>query len=209
MTEGNGPRELELKAVVPDPAALAARLAQAGARCTFRGMMRDRRFDRPDGSLVARDEVLRVRTFEPAGVGAAYAELTWKGPTKQAGGYKEREELQFGVGDAATAGEALGRLGFVLSDAIDRCVEYLDVAGAVVRVEWYPRMDVLVEVEGEPGTIERAVAATGLPRDQFTADRLLDFAGRYRERTGKEPVLRIDMLGPNEAPGFPEWAVHQ
>lgn len=207
MSGGEGARELEIKAVVPDAAALAARLAQAGARCTFRGVLRDRRYDLPGGSLLARDEVLRVRTFEPRGAGIAHAELTWKGPTRRTGAYKEREELQFGVSDAATAGEVLGRLGFALSDAIDRCVEYHEVAGAVVRIEWYPRMDVLAEVEGESGAIERAVAATGIPRGEFNADRLLDFAARYRERTGKEPGLRLDQVGSNEAPGFPKWAV--
>ena len=201
--------ELELKAVVQDAAALGSRLAKAGARCTFRGVMRDRRYDLPDGALLARDEVLRVRTFEPHGAGVAHAELTWKGPTRRSGGYKEREELQFGVADAATAGEVLGRLGFALSDAIDRCVEYHEVAGAVVRIEWYPRMDVLAEVEGEPGMIERAVAVTGIPRAEFNADRLLDFAGRFAQRTGKEPVLRLDQLGPREAPGFPAWAEHK
>ncbi|MGA2384336.1 MAG: CYTH domain-containing protein [Gemmatimonadales bacterium] len=204
-----GARELELKAVVGDAAALAARLAGAGTTCTFRGVMRDRRYDLPDRSLMARDEVLRVRTFEPAGLGTARAELTWKGPTQRTDGYKEREELQFDVGDAAAAGEVIARLGFEVSDAIDRCVAYHEVAGAVVRIEWYPRMDVLVEVEGAPEKIERAVAATGLARTDFTADRLLDFAARYEQRTGTAAVLRLDMLGPNEAPGFPEWAAHK
>jgi hypothetical protein len=153
-----------------------------------------------------------VRTFEPAGggggggAGGGHAELTWKGPTRRTDGYKEREELQFGVGDAAAAAAVLARLGFAVSDAIDRCVEYYEIGNAAVRLEWYPRMDVLVEVEGAPADIETAVAATGLPRDQFNADRLLDFAGRYRQRTGKEPVLRLDMLGANEMPGFPQWA---
>jgi adenylate cyclase class IV len=231
--EAPGARELELKAVVPDAAALRARLESAGATCTFRGRMRDRRYDRPGRSLFARDEVLRVRTFEPAAdsretpgdvrpaqakhattredssgapVGAAHAELTWKGPTKQTGGYKEREELQLDVGDADALGNVLARLGFEVSDAIDRWVEYHELAGAAVRIEWYPRMDVLVEVEGTPDAIERAVAATGIPRADFNADRLLDFAARYRERTGTEPVLRRDGLGPNEAPGWPKWA---
>jgi len=201
-----GTRELELKAVVPDPAALAARLAAAGAALTFRGVMRDRRYDRPDGSLVARDEVLRVRAFEPRGAGAAHAELTFKGPTQRTNGYKEREELQFGVEDAAAAGAALERLGYAVSDVIDRAVEYHEVAGAAVRIEWYPRMDVLVEVEGAPEEIERAALVTGIPRGDFTAERLLDFAARYRERTGREPVLRLDLLAPGERPGWPQWA---
>ena len=198
--------ELELKAVVSDAAALIARLEAAGARRIFRGVMRDRRYDVPDGALVARDEVLRVRTFEPAGEGAARAELTWKGPTRLSDGYKEREELQFDVGDGAAAGEILGRLGFEECDAIDRCVEYHEVAGAAVRLEWYPRMDVLVEVEGSPENIERAVAASGIPRSAFNADRLLDFAGRYERRTGRPAVLRLSRLGADEKPAWPKWA---
>ena len=206
---GAGARELELKAVVPDASGLAARLAAAGATRTFRGVMRDRRYDRPDRSLLARDEVVRVRAFEPAGFGEARAELTWKGPTKQTDGYKEREELQFGVDDAAAAGAALGHLGFEVSDAIDRAVEYYELAGAAVRIEWYPRMDVLVEVEGTPEEIERAARASGIPRGDFTADRLLDFAGRFRGRTGTDAVLRLDGLGANERPGWPQWAVRR
>lgn len=200
-----GARELELKAVVEDPAALAARLEARGAGLLFRGLMHDRRFDTPDGALLARDEVLRVRTFEPAGAGSAHQELTWKGPTGRSNGYKEREELQLDVANAAMPSQVLARLGYEISDAVDRWVVYYDVDGAVVRIEWYPRMDVLVEVEGTPEEIERAVAATGIPRGDFTADRLLDFAGRFGRRTGREPVLRIDMLGPNEKPGWPEW----
>ena len=54
--------ELELKAVVPDPEALRARLRRGGAIPGFRGRMTDRRYDRA-GDLAARDEVLRIRTY--------------------------------------------------------------------------------------------------------------------------------------------------
>src|SRR2546426_5915111 len=42
---------------------------------------------------------------------------------------------------------------------------------AVLRLEWYPAMDVLLEVEGEPSEIEHAIAATGLARDRFLPER--------------------------------------
>ncbi len=199
-------RELELKAVVGDPASLAARLEKAGAKRTFRGVMRDRRYDLPGRELLSRDQVLRVRSFEPVSGSDARAELTWKGPTRRTNGYKEREELQLDVADAAAVGEIFTRLGYEVSDAIDRCVEYYEAAGAAVRIEWYPRMDVLVEVEGTPADIEKAVVATGIARTEFSADRLLDFAGRYRQRTGMEPVLGLSGLGANERPGWPQWA---
>lgn len=200
--------ELELKAVVDDPAPLLSRLGAAGAARTFRGLMTDRRLDLPGRILLSKDQVLRVRTFAPAGAeaGEARAELTWKGPTRQSGGYKEREELQCDVGDAAATMEVFIRLGYEVSDVIDRCVEFYDLGGAVVRLEWYPRMDVLVEVEGRTADIERAVTATGIGRNRFTADRLLDFAARYQQRTGKSAVLALAALASGERPAWPEWA---
>jgi adenylate cyclase class IV len=62
--------ELELKAVIPDPDALRERLRASGGRERFRARMADRRFDRA-GELVARGEVLRVRSAPSAGSAAS------------------------------------------------------------------------------------------------------------------------------------------
>jgi adenylate cyclase class IV len=203
---GEGGRELEVKAVVDDAEALERRLGAGGAVPGFRGRMSDRRYDFAGGALTARDEVLRVRTFTPAaGSAGRPAEVAWKGPTRRQEGYKSREEHQLEVADAGAVESILSRLGFVPADAVDRCVEFFGLCGAVVRIEWYPRMDVLVEVEGEPGAIELAVRATGLPRAQFRSDRLLDFAERYRTRTGTAPALSLAALGA-EHPAWPPWA---
>ncbi len=202
---GSG-RELEVKAVVDDAAAVERCLGASGATLLFRGLMSDRRYDLAGGALTARDEVLRVRTFTPApGSAGRPAEVAWKGPTGRREGYKEREEHQFEVGDAGVVETILSRLGFTATDAVDRCVEYFRVAGAVARIEWYPRMDVLVEVEGAPDRIEAAVRATGVPRARFSADRLLDFAERYRARTGAAPALSLEAAGA-ERPAWPPWA---
>lgn len=200
-------REIELKAVVDDPATLVSQLGSHGATRAFRGRMSDRRYDLLSRSLEARDEVLRVRTFEPAvGSPGRRAEVAWKGPTRQVRGYKEREELQFTVGEAGPVEAILAHLGFAITDAIDRCVEFYQFSGAVLRLEWYPRMDVLLEVEGPPAAIEEAAAATGVPRASFTADRLLDFAARYQQRTGTVPALNVAALG-GEQPAWPDWAL--
>ena len=200
-------REIELKAVVDDPEHLVAELGLHAATRTFRGRMSDRRYDLPSRALEARDEVLRVRTFEPAeGSPGRLSEVTWKGPTRQVRGYKEREELQFTVGEAGPVETILAHLGLSITDAIDRCVEFYQLGGAVLRLEWYPRMDVLLEVEGSPAAIEEAAAATGMPRTDFTPDRLLDFAARYRSRTGTVPALNIAALD-GAQPAWPEWAL--
>lgn len=187
--------ELELKAVVPDPAALRGRLAAAGARSAFRGLMEDRRYDR-EGALTARDEVLRTRRFlHPDG--RVEAELTWKGPTRRsADGYKLREELSCRVAPGSDSpGRILEALGYTVAQAIDRWVEVFELAGAALRLEWYPRMDVLLEVEGPPQAIESAIRATGLPREGFSAEQLVDFVRRYDASGPRPAVLSVAQLG--------------
>jgi adenylate cyclase class IV len=180
------PDELELKAVIPDPGALRARLLEAGAVERFRGRMSDRRYDRA-GELAARDEVLRVRSYDP-GHGQSEAVLGWKGPTlRSPGGYKRREEIEIEV--AASPHELLTALGYEVVHAIDRDVEMFDLDGAAIRIERYPAMDPLLEVEGTPEAIERAVRATGIHRAAFTPESLPDFVRRYEERTGRRAVL--------------------
>ena len=180
-------REVELKALVPDPAALQAALERAGATRTFAGRLSDRRYDTTRNALLAKDVVLRLRTYEDAT--GTRAVLDWKGPTGYADGYKVREELSTHAGDAAALTAIIERLGYVVVREIDRDIAQYRLHGATVRIEWYPRMDVLVEVEGEPGEIEAAIAASGLPRDAFTADRLPDFIARFESRTGQRAAI--------------------
>jgi hypothetical protein len=56
-------------------------------------------------------------------------------------------------------------------------------------------MDVLVEVEGEPAAIERVVAASGIPRNEFTAEQLVEFVRRFEERTGTAAELAVPSAG--------------
>ena len=187
--------ELELKAIVPDPVALRRHLAAAGARSGFRGLMEDRRYDQ-EGVLTARDEVLRVRRFVHAD-GRVEEELTWKGATRRStNGYKLREELSCRLaGGPDSPGAILEALGYEAIQAIDRWVELFEFGGAVLRLEWYPRMDVLLEVEGTPEAIEQAIRATGLPRADFTAEMLVDFVRRYVARGPRPAVLAVADLG--------------
>lgn len=179
-------RELELKAVVPDPDQLRRRLQEAGAEPRFGGRMTDVRYDRV-GELTVRDEVLRVRTFHHAD-GRAEAVVAWKGQTQRsADGYKLREEVEVPVG--ADPGRLLEALGYRPIHVIERDIETWRLGEATARLERYPRMDVLVEVEGEPAAIEHVVAVSGIPRSAFTAESLTEFVRRYEERTGAPAEL--------------------
>ena len=183
-------QELELKAVVPDPDDLVDRLEKAGATLLFHGTMEDRRYDRGN-ELAARDEVLRTRLLTSAS--SRESVLGWKGPTRiSAQGYKLREELEYPVVNGAPADPLLLALGYTVVFTIDREITVYSLGRATIRVERYPRMDVLVEVEGMPSDIERAITVSGISRDQFMTDSLTEFVTRFEQRTGQRALVARD-----------------
>jgi predicted adenylyl cyclase CyaB len=187
-------REVELKSVVAVPATLIAVLRAAGAELQFAGTLTDRRYDTPDRALASRDHVLRLREYRDGNGGRAM--LDWKGTTGYDNGYKVREEISTDTADGEALATMLERLGYEVTREIDREINQFSLHGAIVRVEEYPRMDVLVEVEGTPECIEAAIAATGLPREGFTSDRLPDFIRRFERRTlSRAAICRRELTG--------------
>ncbi|MGQ0715524.1 MAG: CYTH domain-containing protein [Gemmatimonadaceae bacterium] len=190
-------REVELKAVVDSWEARLANVERSGGRRTFRGRLEDKRFDTVDRQFRIRDEVLRLRVYrDERGV---RAELGWKSPTRYENGYKVRDEIGAASPDGDALGQILERAGFVVTREIDRDIAQYELHGATVRFERYPRMDDLVEVEGQPENIERAIDAIGLPREAFTSERLFDFVRRWEERNG-EPAALCDRELTGERP---------
>jgi len=176
--------ELELKARVDDPDALRRALIAAGADLVYRGAMLDRRFDRKE-RLRSRDEVVRLRVYHPADRSPEWGMFGWKGPVGKRNGYRHREEWESRVDDPRVVLMVLRHLGYKIVLRIDRTVEQYRLGDATLRLEWYPAMDVLLEVEGPPREIERAIAATGLPRESFLPESLPYFTEAYEQRTGR------------------------
>jgi predicted adenylyl cyclase CyaB len=175
-------REVELKAVVDDIAERRRKVENAGGKLSFEGRISDRRYDFPSGDLSSRDEVLRTRTY--TGKSSTKTYLDWKGPTEFRDVYKVREEISTPVDDFAVLDAILHKLGLELVAEIDRKIAQYGLGGATIRFEIYPRMDALVEVEGEPHAIEAAIEAIGIPRGTFSNRRLADFVVDFEQRTG-------------------------
>ena len=193
-TVANAPDEVELKAVVDDPAVARRRVEAAGGRLVFEGRLEDRRYDTAARSLAAVDYVLRLRVYHDAS--GARAALDWKGPTRYEAGYKVREELTTRADSPDALALILARLGYVVTREIDREIAQYDLHGAIVRFEHYPRMDTLVEVEGPPATIEGAIGVLGIERRHFTTERLPDFIARFQSRTGERAaVSKAELAG--------------
>lgn len=179
--------EIELKAVVDDIVLRRSKVERAGGTLEMEGRLEDRRYDTADGELKQRDHVLRVRVFRDGTTQRASFE--WKGPARSRDGYRLREEIGTGASDPSALMAIVERLGFVVTRAIDRHIAQYSLEGATVRFERYPRMDDLVEVEGEPDAIERAVAAIGISRSAYNSESLPEFVERFERRTGSRAAI--------------------
>ena len=187
-------REVELKAVVTNVERARKRLSGAGASIEFEGALEDRRYDTADGALSGRDEVIRVRTYRSAS--GSRTLLDWKGPADTKTGYKVREEISTEIFDAGALTTMLDKLGYVVTREIDRRVIQYEIGGATVRFESYPRMDELVEVEGDSEAIERAIELLGMARGEFSSDTLAAFVARFERRTGvRAAVSERELAG--------------
>ncbi|MDQ6717760.1 MAG: class IV adenylate cyclase [Gemmatimonadota bacterium] len=186
-------REVELKAVVEDAAGKQRLLELAGATLLFEGILQDRRYDTEAGALADKDEVIRVRTY--SGKPASTVQFDWKGPTDTSTGYKVREEISIDVSNGASLATILDKLGFIVVREIDRRIAQYAVDGATVRFEVYPRMDTLVEVEGDPEAIERVIELLRMSRGEFSSEALTAFVARFERRTGVRAATSDRELG--------------
>ena len=59
----------------------------------------------------------------------------------------------------------------------------------MLRVEQYPRMDVLVEIEGSPLEVSARISELGLPAEAWKPWPLDEFVERFERRTGASAVL--------------------
>jgi len=180
-------REVELKCVVDDLARRRDVVEKAGGKLEFSGKLIDARYGDEEGRLLLADHVLRLRVYETDK--GRKGHLDWKGPTQYENGYKIREELSTSVGDPDALAAILENLGYQVIMKIERKIWQYALAGATVRFEEYPTMDTLLEVEGSEEAIENAIGVIGLPRSEYTTDRLTDFVARYEARTGRPACL--------------------
>lgn len=187
-------REVELKAVVDNVDECRKTVESAGATLSFQGKISDRRYDFASADLFSRDEVLRTRTYVSSTSTKTY--LDWKGPTEFRDVYKVRDEINTPIDDVASLDIILRKLGLEVVAEIDREIAQYELGGATIRFEIYPRMDCLVEVEGEPDAIEAAIDAIGIPRGTFSNRRLADFVLDFEHRTGVQAAICDRDLSP-------------
>lgn len=156
--------EIEAKLKVESHAPIRRRLTELGGEHRGRSLEVDTFFDRPDGSLFARDQGLRVRRIQPVDGPGATSTLTFKGATHP-GAFKARQEIELTIGDADVACQMLQSLGFSRVLQFEKRRERWRLAGCVVELDELPMLGCYVEIEGpSEGAVQAAreqLALTG------------------------------------------------
>ena len=168
--------ETEAKLALPDPAALAARLAALGAPRVARFREDNRFFDRPGDPLRVAGSVLRLRTETPWGDagpagptgGPPRHVLCFKGPRDAATaalGVKQREEVEAVVADADDAAALLVALGYARRFRFQKLRERHRLGPCVVEIDRVPGLGPHLEVEGpDADAVEDTLRRLGLAK---------------------------------------------
>lgn len=187
--------ETELRARI-DSKDFHLKLAKARATFVSRHIMRDFLFDDVHGSLSRKKQKLRLRMYDNQ-----RTVVTWKSKRRGASLYKEEYEHEVEIGDFETMMYIFRQLGFRQTFRIDRRVELYRIRDVLIRLEFFPEMDDLVEIEGPRDQLEDVIRALGMRRSDFNNKGQEYFFRAYEERTERKPRLFYRKEGFSQSVG--------
>jgi adenylate cyclase class 2 len=150
-------------------------------------------FDTSRGSLRRKGHLLRVRAAGQQGV------LTYKGAGpagKDAGKYKDREEMEVEVSDPRRLAEILSRLDFVPAFYYEkyRTEYHRGTEKGVATLDETP-VGVYLELEGTPGWIDRNARRLGFAESDYSTASYYGLYVDYCRVHGLQPT-HMTFLGP-------------
>jgi adenylate cyclase class 2 len=221
------PRETEIKLRVRDEKALRRALKHLGARPLSPNHVRVHEqnviFDTPQGGLAKHGQLLRIRTETPQRASAKGSRgrpsrtvLTFKRPPavlsslaqhgEAPGRHKVREEFELEVSNAAVLTsifEGLGMSGWFHYEKYRTtyCLPARSTwaKGLLLELDETP-IGTFVELEGQPGAIDRAAHELGYGKRDFILKNYLALYLEECRREGREPRNMLFATPPDAAP---------
>ena len=187
---GGNRQEIEVKIPVRELSAVREKLRSAGASL-HAGVHEESNilFDDPERRLSGSGRTVRLRRA------AGRAILTYKGAARFQAGAKVREERETEVSNPEEAEAILSGIGLRPRFRYDKRREEWDCDGSVVALDETP-IGFFVEVEGDPASIRRVVAALELDAAESIP---YSYAELYARRRKEDPALPADMVFPEDA----------
>ena len=175
MSGGSGNREIEIKLKLESAEQGRSLLRRAGFHVIRRRVHESNVvLDNAAGSLRQQGVALRLRQA------GRRASLTFKGPAAD-GKYKSRQELETGLMDFAVGKEILEKLGFrsVFRYEKYRTQYQSSNPSGVVMLDETP-IGVFLELEGEPGWIDRTAGLLGFSEEHYITATYAELYSAFR-----------------------------
>ena len=171
-------QEIEVKFLLKDYSALMQKISDLQLPCSQERIHEfNLRYDFPDGSLVAKKQVLRLRKD-------TQARLTFKGPGIMEQDVLTRKEIEVEVSDFDATNRLLEALGYQVIMMYEKFRANYLMDKLVLSVDETP-LGLFIELEGEsPAQVRRAADALGLDWDariNFSYSALLNI---FNQSTG-------------------------
>ncbi|MBI2426266.1 MAG: NUDIX domain-containing protein [Candidatus Kerfeldbacteria bacterium] len=182
--------ETELRARIDNVQEFRDRLKRARAHLVSMHIMRDFLFDTAEKTLTNRKQKLRLRIYDNS-----RTVMSWKEKKHGASQYKEEYEHEVEIGDFETMRRIFEGLGYGLVRRVDRRVEIYHWRHVIIRIEFFPAMDVLAEIEGPKAELEQVIRELGLTRSMFFGKGQEFFFEAYQKRTGQKPRTFYEKEG--------------
>lgn len=189
-------QEIEVKFMVRDLSAVAARLQKLGARLTSERVNEiNLRFDTPDGALTRDQRVLRLRKD-------ASAVLTYKGAAELGQSVSVRQEIEFKVSDFEAARHFLEALGYRVSITYEKYRTMYELDGLTVTLDEMP-FGSFMEIEGpDADSIRKAAEKLNLDWEARSSASYLALFNHLRAARGltAQNLMFAELEGVNASP---------
>jgi adenylate cyclase class 2 len=173
----NTERELEIKLWISQPERLRRWLEKNTQVAHPRTHERNLRFDRPDGSLGAASQVLRLRQDQ-------HARLTFKGPGELQQGVYARQEIEFEVSSFEAARHFLEALGYQVQMQYEKFRTTYLLEGVMITWDEMP-YGTFLELEGpDPVHIQAVCRTLGLDWEQRILASYTGLFDQLKDRLG-------------------------
>jgi adenylate cyclase, class 2 len=157
--------EIEIKLRVSLEPEVRERIAAAGGRLLHDREFEDNRvFDFPDGRLLHRGEMLRIRILERGVI------LTFKGPGRVENGKKAREETEslLAPSEAGAITQIIERIGMTQAFRYQKYRTTWEIKGLHLTLDETP-IGIFLELEGDSASIDSVAALLGYTPAEYIA----------------------------------------
>jgi adenylate cyclase class 2 len=177
--------ETEIKIKINDPSGFCFRINALEANTVSDRHFEDNYLlDFPDKRLQLNRCLLRIRFAEELGV------LTYKGPPREEGIFKTREELETRLENGATTLQILERIGMRVCFRYQKYRRELALGGVHVAVDETP-IGNYVEFEGPEKNILDLARKLGIAESQFLRSSYYSLYQEYCQRKGIAPGFMV------------------